>query len=298
MDLIDGLRAFVATAQTGSFTGAAERLGVSNRLTSKYVAELETRLGLRLLQRTTRRVGLTPAGEDLLQRAPSLLEDLDDMLSAVREDSRGLAGTIRVSAPVTFGEVYVAGMLSRFADPHPDLVVDLRLSDGYSDLATDGIDLAFRIGDPAVSSLKARRLGEIRSLVVASPDYLAGAGTPEHPRDLPGHACIGDTNRRDGRRWTFEAADEEISVPVAARFMVNSARAACDLALDGQGIAFCPEFVLGSALQDGRLVRLLADYRTATHPLNAVYLSGNALPRKVRALIDFAVADVKRAGVL
>ena len=118
MDITDELRAFVATAQTGSFTAAANQLGVSNRLTSKYVAELEARLGVRLFQRTTRRVGLTPAGEDLLARAPALLDDLDELLSGVAEGSRGLSGVIRISAPLTFGEIYVGAMLGRFA-PRP-----------------------------------------------------------------------------------------------------------------------------------------------------------------------------------
>ncbi len=297
MDLIDGLRAFVATAQTGSFTGAAERLGVSNRLTSKYVAELEARLGTRLLQRTTRRVGLTPAGEDLLQRAPALLEEVDDMLSAVREETRGFSGILRISAPVTIGESYVVGMLSRFAASHPELVIDLRLSDAYSDLASEGIDLAFRIGMPPVSSVKARRLGEIRSCVVASPAYLSKHGTPSTPDDLSAHTCIADTNRRDPRRWVFTGPEGEVAVTVPTRFMVNSAQAARDLALDGHGIAYCPEFVLGTALENGRLTSLLPGYATGAHPLSAVYLSGAPLPRKVRALIDFAVEDVRRAGV-
>ena len=121
MDLVDELRAFVATAQTGSFTAAADQLGVSNRLTSKYVAELEERLGVRLLQRTTRKVGLTPGGETLLAQAPALLDDLEDLLAEVAEESRGLSGTIRISAPVTLGEVYVSDMLGRFARANPGL---------------------------------------------------------------------------------------------------------------------------------------------------------------------------------
>ena len=132
MDIVDELRAFVATAQTGSFTAAAGHLGISNRLTSKYVAELEARLGTRLFQRTTRKVGLTPAGEDLLARAPALLDDLDEVLAGVAEGSRSLSGMVRVSAPVTFGEVYVGAMLGRFAQANPGLVIDLRLDDSFA----------------------------------------------------------------------------------------------------------------------------------------------------------------------
>ena len=160
MDLIDGLKAFVATAQTGSFTEAAERLGVSNRLTSKYVAQLEERIGARLLQRTTRKVGLTPTGQELLIRASTLLDEFDDMLDTVSEESKGLTGLLRISAPVTFGEIYITRLLSRFSERHPGLSIDLRLTDSYVDLASDGFDLAFRIGLPDIATLKARKLGE------------------------------------------------------------------------------------------------------------------------------------------
>ncbi|MGR3404151.1 LysR family transcriptional regulator, partial [Roseovarius indicus] len=220
MDTLDQLRAFVATAKTGSFTAAADQLGVSNRLTSKYVAELEHRLGVRLLQRTTRKVGLTPAGEDLLARAPFLLDELDDLLGDISEGSRGFTGVIRVSAPVTFGEIYVGRMLARFAARNPGLTIDIRLSDGFVDLAGDGIDLAFRIGRSDMLSLKARKLGEIRSIAVASPDYLAEHGAPADPSDLARHDCILDTNRRTPRRWTFYRQGEEIGAEVKGRFQV------------------------------------------------------------------------------
>lgn len=160
MDLVDGLKAFVATAQTGSFTEAAQRLGVSNRITSKYVAQLEERIGAQLLQRTTRKVGLTPTGQALLARAPTLLDELDDLLGAISEESKGLTGVLRVSAPLTFGEIYITGLLSRFSALHPQLSIDLRLSDSYVDLATEGIDLAFRIGLPDTATLKVRKLGK------------------------------------------------------------------------------------------------------------------------------------------
>ncbi|WP_460272757.1 LysR family transcriptional regulator [Celeribacter sp. ULVN23_4] len=294
MDLIDGLKAFVATAETGSFTGAAERLGISNRLTSKYVAELEERLGVRLLQRTTRRVGLTSSGEELLARAPALLDDLDAMLGEVSEDTRGFSGTLRISAPVTFGEVYVKDLLARFAAPHPDLVIDLRLNDAYVDLASGGIDLAFRIGTSDVSSLKRRKLGDFRSVLVAAPSYLETHGTPQRPEDLVEHQCILDTNRRNPTRWLFGTEGQEVFVQVPGRFMVNSARVARDLAVAGYGIAFCPPFVLGDDIEAGRLVELMPEIAGAQHPVSVVYLEGRTLPRKVRALIDFALADYRK----
>ncbi|MBW8640538.1 LysR family transcriptional regulator [Hoeflea sp. WL0058] len=298
MDTTDVLRAFVATAQTGSFTAAAEQLGVSNRLTSKYVAELEARLGARLLQRTTRRVGLTPAGEELLARAPAVLDDLDDLLAGVADSSRGFSGVIRISAPVTFGEIYVSGMLARFGERNPALSFDLRLNDRYADLASEGIDLAIRIGQSEMLSLKARKLGEFHSMLVASPAYVASHGAPTTPDDLQAHACILDSNRRSLRRWTFHRGDDKHTVNVEGQFQVNSARVAVDLAIDGLGIAYAPRFALYDALAKGRLVPLLAEYTGATGPVSAVYLEGRTLPRKIRALIDFAQEDIRSADIL
>ncbi|MCB1474747.1 MAG: LysR family transcriptional regulator [Rhodobiaceae bacterium] len=298
MDIVDQLKAFVATAQTGSFTAAAEHLGISNRLTSKYVAGLEARLGVRLFQRTTRKVGLTPAGEDLLSRAPALLDEFDELLGEVSEGSRGFSGVIRVSAPVTFGEIYVGGMLGRFADKNPGLTFDLRLNDRYVDLASEGIDLAIRIGRSEMLSLKARRLGEFQSMMVASPAYIAAHGKPNSPEDLQAHRCIIDTNRRLPRRWTFHAGDREHVATVQGRFSVNSARAAIELAIAGHGIAYAPRFVLCDALTAGDLVPVMTDYRAEAGPVSAVYLEGRALPRKVRALIDFAVEDIRSTDVL
>ena len=295
MDLIDELRAFVATAQTGSFTAAAEQLRTSNRLTSKYVAGLEGRLGVRLLQRTTRKVGLTPAGEDLLARAPALLDDLDALIGGVTEGSQGFAGVIRISASVTFGEIYVAGLLERFGRLHPALSFDLRLDDRHVDLAAEGIDLAFRMGQTDTRSLKARKLGSFGSVLVASPDYLARNGTPETPADLTRHDCILDTNRRTPRRWSF-GSDE--AVTVQGRYRVNSARAAVELAAKGQGLAYAPRFALREALASGSVVPVLTDYAGEVGTLNAVYLEGRVLPRKVRALIDFAAEDIRSADLL
>ena len=298
MDLLDQLRAFVATAHTGSFTAAADHLGTSNRLTSKYVAELETRLGVRLFQRTTRKVGLTPAGEDLLAKAPTLLDEFDDLLSEISESSRGFGGIIRVSAPVTFGELYVVGMMGRFAEANPGLTVDLRLSDSYTDLAADGIDLAFRMGQPDLLSLKARKLGVFRSVAVASPDYLSRYGTPETPALLSDHECIIDTNRRAPRRWAFQNQGQALVVDVRGRFQVNSARGAAELAAKGMGIAYAPRFALSDALENGSLLPLFEDFTGEAAPLSAVYLEGRALPHKVRSLIDFAVQDFRSANVL
>lgn len=298
MDLLDELRAFVATAQSGSFTAAADQLGVSNRLTSKYVGALETRLGVRLFQRTTRQVGLTPVGEDLLARVPAVLDDLDAILSEVSERSMGHGGLIRVSAPVTFGELYVGPMLARFGAEHPGLRFDLRMTDRFVDLASEGIDLAFRIGTLTAQSLKSRKLGESRALVVAAPDYLKRYGAPQTPADLPSHSCILDTNRSDPKTWRFGHGGQAQNITVEGRYQVNSARAAVQLATSGLGLAFVPRFALCEALSAGQLVPLLEAYETPPFPVNAVYLEGRVVPPRIRDLIEFARKDLADADLL
>ena len=164
--------------------------------------------------------------------------------------------------------------------------------------AAEGIDLAFRIGRSETLSLKARRLGISRSVVVASPAYLADRGPPLEPADLAAHACIVDTNRRTPRRWLFHGTAGEVAVDVQGRFHVNSARAAAELAAAGMGIACAPRFAVTAALARGRLVTLLDRFGGEEAPVSAVYLEGRALPRKVRALIDFAAADLRLRDVL
>ena len=298
MDTVETLRAFVATAQAGSFTAAADQLGVSNRLTSKYVAELEERLGVRLLQRTTRRVGITPAGEALLQRAPALLDELDALLSDTSEEARGFSGLIRISAPVTFGETYVASLLDRFVEMHPGVSVDLRLDDAYVDLATTGIDLAFRIGSGNALAVKARQLGKMRVFMVASPDYLKQRGLPKTADDLTGHVFIRDSNLRNARRWRLASGDDEISIDPTGSFTVNSARIACELAAAGRGIAFAPLFASSHYLGAGALQPVLPGYEGEPSAVSAVYLEGRRLPRRLRALIEFAASDIRAMGVL
>lgn len=297
MDFIDGLKAFVLTAQTGSFTDAAERLGISNRLTSKYVAQLEEKMGARLLQRTTRKVGLTPEGQELLSRAPVLLAEIEDLIDTVSEDKKGVAGQIRISAPVTFGELFINDLLSRFALEYPGISIDLRLDDHHVDLAADGFDLAFRIGTPDMTTLKARKLGVITSVLIASKDYVLEHGAPESPDDLHHHRCIVDTNLRNPNRWAFTKDDKEYVFHPRRNYMVNNARVAKDWALNGHGIATCPSFML-SAEDDRNLAILLPDYTMQTHPICAVYLTGNIIPKKVRLLIDFAVDEFKRSKLV
>jgi DNA-binding transcriptional LysR family regulator len=291
MDLLDGIRVFVAAVETGSFAGAARRLGLSNKLVSKYVGQLEDRLGAQLLQRTTRRLGMTAAGERLMARAPDWLDEFDDMAADLREDRRRLTGTLRISAPLTFGEMHVQPLLLRFHRKHPDLTLDLRLSDSFVDLAAEGVDLAIRIGRLADSALIARRLGAAELVLVAARAHLDRHGTPETAEDLARHPCIRDTNMRDAGGWSLTQDGRTFQAQVDGRFLVNSARAARDLAIGGEGIAFCPDYVVCSDLSEGRLIRVLPSARAPALDIHAVHLRTRQVARRTRTFLDFLAAD-------
>ncbi|WP_413873873.1 LysR family transcriptional regulator [Albidovulum sp.] len=292
MDLVDGMRVFVASVETGSFSGAAARLGMSPKLASKYMAELEARLGGQLLHRTTRRLGLTVAGEQLIARAPDWLNELEEMTGALREARRGLSGTLRVSAPVTFGELLVLPLMRRFRAPHPDLVIDLRLSDRFVDLAAEGIDAAIRIGRLDASALIARKLGLTRLLLVASPDHLARAGRPETLDDLARHLCIRDTNMRGDGAWPLTEGGQMHRITVLGPYLVNSARLARDLAVEGEGIALCPDYMVQPDLETGRLEHVLPQVCGPQLDIHAVYIGQRRLARRTRAFLDFVAENL------
>lgn len=292
MDSVDGMRVFVASVETGSFSGAAARLGMSPKLASKYMAELEARLGARLLQRTTRRLGLTAAGERLMARAPDWLSELDDMTGELRETRGGVCGTLRISAPVTYGELLVFPLVRRFRAAHPDLVVDLRLSDRFVDLAAEGIDVAIRIGRLDDSALIARRLGQTSLLVVASPDHLNRAGRPENLDDLSRHPCIRDTNMRGDGSWPLTLDGQMHRVAVSGSYLVNSARLARDLAVEGEGVALCPDYMIEDDLDAGRLEHVLPPLCGPRLDIHAVYLRQRRLARRTRAFLDFVAANL------
>ena len=294
MDKLDGMRTFVASVEAGSFTAAADRLGVSNKLVSKYVAELESRLGVRLLHRTTRRLGLTDAGRRYYGRCVEILEQVDDLESSLTEEAGTAQGRLRVAAPTTFGELHVAGMLRAFQKAHPRLTVDLRLNDRFVDLAEEGFDLAIRIGRLGDSNLVARKLATTALWAFAAPDYLDRAGRPEAPCDLRGHACLHDANLRSGTAWPFTVDGQSRNVAIEAGFMANSAQAIAALALEGEGIGLGPDYVVAPFVASGKLERVLPGYASLRLDIHAVFLEGRMMPAKVRLLLDDLVARFRR----
>lgn len=290
MDTIDGMRTFAAAVECGSFTAAADRLCISKKLVSKYVGQLEDRLKIKLLHRTTRRLSLTEAGERYYAQCLEVLEAFDALEAGVKGGITGVSGELRISAPASFGALYVQPLLMEFQALHPGLSVSTRLSDRYVDLAEEGFDLAIRIGTLSDTSMIARRLARTELWAVAAPDYLDRAGAPEHPRDLTSHSCIKDTNLRSGTGWPFQVDGVSRKISVTGPFAVNSATASCDLALAGKGIALCPDYAVAGELAAGRLVRLLVDFPSHELDIHAVYLDARYMPPRVRAFIDHLTA--------
>lgn len=296
MDSIDGLKTFVSVVDAGSFTAAADRLGMSKKLASKYVAELERQLGVKLLQRTTRTLSLTTAGHRFYPRCVSILDEFDAMTADVRADDKGLSGVLRVSAPVTFGEMYLQADLARFGHAHPDLTIDLRLNDRFVDLAGEGFDIAVRIGALENSSLISRRLSTTRLIVVASPEYLGKHEELRHPSQLLMHNCIRDSNFRSGQSWPFQINGQEQKIAVDGRFMVNSATAVSRLVLNGEGIGLCPTYAVAEHIKTGALTPLLSDFPSVSLGIQAVFSDARHMPARTRVLLDHLVKAYKKAS--
>lgn len=286
------MHAFVAVADEASFTAAARKLGLSNRLVSKYVQALESRLAVQLLTRTTRSVSLTDVGSAYLERCRPLLTQFDELEAAVQDRQTALSGPVRVTAPTGYGSLHLPSALSSFMAQHPKVEIDLRLSDSRVALVEEGIDLAIRIGRLQDSSLVARKLMDMPLIVCAAPGYLKQRGRPAHPSALATHACLIDENQRDAASWPFRIGSENITVRVAGRCVANAPLAIAALAVDGVGVARCPEYAVRDALNLGKLEELFPDHRSDGLGVYAVYPPNRHLTARVRRLIDHLAATL------
>jgi DNA-binding transcriptional LysR family regulator len=284
---VQDLAVFAAVAETHGFSAAARRLGVSKAMVSVAVARLEARLGVRLLQRTTRRLSLTEAGAATLPHAQRALLAALDAEEAARQASLTPRGTLRVNAPMSFGLLHVARALGAFALAYPEVRVDLVLDDRVLDLVDGGFDLAVRIGDLPDSTLVAQRIGRTRQLLVAHPGYLARAGAPDEPADLARHAALVYSLSPTGSRWTLSRGTRRETVRVTGPLQANSSLAIRDALLQGLGLARIPSFVVADELRSGRLVRVLPGWELPTMTIHAVTTARDYLPRKTRAFVDF-----------
>lgn len=281
------MRSFSAVVASGSFTAAAARLGISKALTSKYVGQLEERLGVRLLNRTTRQLNVTEAGEAYYLRCRRLLEEFDELEGAIKHQQQAPQGRLVVAAPATFGEMYLTPAVAEYLEEQHRVSVELVLADRFVNIVEEGFDLAVRIGALADSSLIARRLAPARIVACAAPAYLERNGAPAHPQDLRSHSCVIDTNFRSANQWPFQRNGQHFNVKVEGRFRVNNARAAREMILAGHGIGLCPTYVVGAALRDGRLRLVLGDFDIFELGVYAVYPHYRHLAAKVRSFVEF-----------
>ena len=283
MDRLGPERMFLTVVETGSFAAAALRLGTGSGQASKLVARLEADLGVKLLNRTTRALSLTEAGQAYADRLRALVEAWDDLETAVQNAAVSPRGLIRLTAPLSFGTTRLAPLLARFAVEYPEIGLEVHFADRIANLVEEGFDAAIRVGNPGDTSLTGRKLCTARVLVLASPAYLAAHGTPILPDDLTRHACIIDLNFREPHRWSFKTG----KVAVAGRLAFSNATACLAAAEAGLGIASVPEFVADVALAEGQVVPLLTAFEPPLLGVYALYPSGRHLPAKLRVLVDF-----------
>ncbi|MEW9572270.1 LysR substrate-binding domain-containing protein [Rhodanobacter sp. Si-c] len=285
-DRLQALTVFVRVGESGSFTRAAHDMNLSQPSVSRIIGELEARLGVKLLLRTTRRLTLTAAGEKFLERARDVLADLDEAEDAARGvDS--LRGTLRVALPVVFGMREVIPRLPGFLARHPLLRVELRVSDAYQDLIAEGVDVAIRLGKLADSTFGARRLATLPKFVVAAPAYLETRGVPRSPAELAKHDCIFGPNGLGRESWTFKRRNTVISVDVTGRICTDSGPGLHASTLAGLGIARASAAMCGTELRSGALVALLTDYTLEPVDVHAVFPGGPHPSTKVRAFTDY-----------
>ncbi|MHA6646234.1 LysR family transcriptional regulator [Mesorhizobium sp. A623] len=294
MDRLECVRMFVAVMEAGSFARAAERLRTSPGQASKLVSRLEAELGVRLLNRTTRALAATEAGQAYFERMRALLADFDAVEDAVRNVSGTPRGRLRITAPISFGATQLAPVLVDFARQFPQIEIDVSFSDRVVSLVDEGFDVAIRIGNPADSSLIARHLCEARIVVCASEAYLREHQEPDVPADLASHDCIIDTNFREPRFWTFrEQNGSETVIEISGRLHFSNADVALTAAEAGLGIARAPSFIAGPRFRDGRLVPLLREFEPKPLAIYALYPPGRHLAIKVRVFVDFLIAHYR-----
>jgi DNA-binding transcriptional LysR family regulator len=293
MDRFEQLSAFVEVARSQSFAQAARHLDRHVSAVSRAVAALESRLGVRLLQRTTRRVALSEAGRDYFRRCETLLAEFDGADAEVRDRGAALHGTLRVSAATGSGQMLLAPIVPQFLAEHPLLTLDLQLSNRYVDLVDEGFDLAVRVGSLADSRLVARRLAPSQRVLVASAAYLERCATVQTPQQLREHACLVLDIGTRPQRWELERGRTRAAVDVAGPLHSNNMFALLDACRAGLGIALISDFAVVGALRRGELQRVLPGWASVAQAMYAVYPSARFIPAKVRAFVDFIAARLR-----
>jgi DNA-binding transcriptional LysR family regulator len=296
MDRFLEMQTFNAVVEAGSFVKAADALDLSKAAVSRYVVEMEARLGVRLLHRTTRRLSLTEEGKVFYSRSKELLAELQEAEDEITARSDSASGLLRINAPFTFGILHLAPLWGQFRALHPKVTLDVTLADRLVDLVEEGYDVAIRIAALENSSLVSRKLATTRIVLCASPQYLAQHGTPQHPSELAQHAIISYSYRADKDEWKFTGPEGPVSVKTKPCIQTNNGDTCRAAALSHQGVILQPTFLVGQDLADGKLVELMPSYRSEELGIYAVYPTRKHVSAKVRVLIEFLAKHFAARG--
>jgi len=288
MDRLEAMSAFVAVAKAGSFSAAARELGIPLATMSRRVADLEAELGARLLRRSTRKLSLTDGGQLFYTACVRILDDVRDAASSVTGEHQAPKGDLAVTAPVGFGRLHMEPIVLEFLAANPEINLRLMLVDHFVNLVEERVDAAVRIAELADSRMVARKLGHIRIVLCASPDYLARRGTPKHPRDLAEHDCIA-WSALGPLSWWFRDSGVDQTFPIRVRMSTTIAESALAAAEAGIGIVQTTSYQAERGVRDGRLVVLLPQFECASTPVSLIYAPNRLLPVRLRTFIDFAV---------
>ena len=287
MDRFLEMQTFNAVVDAGSFIKAADALAMSKAAVSRYVADMETRLGVRLLHRTTRRLSLTEEGQVFYARSKELLAELEEAEAEITSRSEAASGLLRVNAPVTFGILHLAPLWGMFKAINPKVTLDITLADRVVDLVEEGYDVAIRIATLESSTLVSKQLATTRMVLCASPQYLKQHGIPKHPSELTQHAIISYSYWSTKDEWRFEGRQGPVSVKTTPCIHTNSGDTCRAAALAHQGVILQPTFLVGQDLTEGSLVELMPEFRSIELGIHAVYPTRKHVSAKVRALIEF-----------
>lgn len=288
MDRLAGMRTFVKAVESGSISSAAYEMQISPQRAGKQIRGLEIALGVKLLTRTTRRQSLTDSGQVFYERAKNILAEMDLAEALIAETRLEPRGRLRVSAPVTFGSHALAPALSEYLARHPDVSVDINLTNRNVDLVEEGFDVLFRAGDLPDSSLIAKRLAPYHLILCAAPAYVGSAGELNTPQDLVDHECLIFTHSSLRTYWSFIGPEGPVTVTITGRFCANSGEALRAAALSGMGVLFQPYDLVADEISSGKLIRLLPEYVPPPRALHALYASDRQMTPKLRSFLDFA----------
>jgi DNA-binding transcriptional LysR family regulator len=290
MDRLTSMSIFVKAVDLGSFSAAANALGISPQVVGKHVLALEQHLGVRLLNRTTRRHHLTEAGRAFCERARIILLEVEAAEALAQETRSVPRGRLRINAPVTFGIHALAPKLPEYLKAYPEIFIDLSLSNRLVDVIDEGYDCVFRVGELSDSGLIARRLRPYRLILCAAPSYIATHGCPSTPSELQRHDCLGFAHTSLKTHWTFEGPDGTIVVPITGQLMVDSGEALLMAAVAGLGIMLQPIELVQAQLNCGGLVPLLPEYKVPSRALHLLHAPDRRLTSKLRSFMDFAIS--------